>query len=408
MNNKSEIDQLAVELELENEVSSTSRHTPVQARVIAGFEDIVRFVDEHGRRPEHGDGRDIFERIYVVRLDRIRGNPEFRALVANLDKHGLLTGATDDFSEPEEPLDEAELLEALDLDDEDSITTLKHVKPRAEVQVAEDVADRKPCKDFAKFKPLFEVIQTELDIGCRETRRFAKEVGTNTDAKIDKGEFFILQGQIAYVAESGEEERRTKTERPDRRLRVIFDNGTESDMLMRSLQRALYKDEAGRRIIDPVPGPLFGTVAEPDDLESGTIYVLRSKSEHPLIAQHRELIHKIGVTGGEVNIRIGNAEMEPTYLFAAVEVVATYKLYNINRSKLENLLHRFFAPARLDFEIPDRFNRPVKPREWFLVPLQVIDAIVDKIRDGSISDYIYDPKSASLMSTSKGDHGTQK
>jgi hypothetical protein len=397
MSKKSEIDQLADDLEIEAEVASVSRYTPVQARVIAGFEDIVRFVDEHGRKPEHGDGRDIFERLYAVRLDRIRGNPEYRALVADLDKHALLAGATDDNASPEEPLDDEELLEALDLDVEDSITTLKHVKPRAEVQTAEDVADRKPCKDFAKFKPLFETVQAELDSGGRETRRFAKDVGTNAEAKIDKGEFFILQGQIAYIAEAGEEERRTKTERPDRRLRVIFDNGTESDMLMRSLQRALYKDEAGRRIIDPAPGPLFGNKAEPDDLESGTIYVLRSKSEHPLIAQNRELIHKIGVTGGEVDIRIGNAEMEPTYLFAAVEVVATYKLYNINRSKLENLLHRFFAPARLDFEIPDRFNRPVKPREWFLVPLSAIEEAINKIVANTLASYVYDAKRAMLV-----------
>lgn len=380
-----------------DEQPKASKYTPVQARVIAGFEDVVRFVNEHGRKPEHGDGRDIFERLYAVRLDRIRGNPEFRALVADLDKHGLLAGATDDVSEPEELLDDEKLLEALDGDDEDSITTLKHVKPRSEVQAAEDVADRKPCKDFARFKPLFETIQAELDSGRRETRRFAKDVGTNVEAKIDKGEFFILQGQIVYIAEMGEEERRTKADRPDRRLRVIFDNGTESDMLMRSLQRALYKDDVGRRIIDPAPGPLFGNKAEPDDLESGTIYVLRSKSEHPLIAQNRELIHKIGVTGGEVDIRIGNAEMEPTYLFAAVEVIATYKLYNINRSKLENLLHRFFAPARLDFEIPDRFNRPVKPREWFLVPLTAIQEAIQRISDNTLTSYGYDPKLAKLV-----------
>jgi hypothetical protein len=170
-------------------------------------------------------------------------------------------------------------------------------------------------------------------------------------------------------------------------------------MLMRSLQRALYKDEAGRRIIDPTPGPLFGNKAEPDDLESGTIYVLRSKSEHPLIAQNRQLIHKIGVTGGEVDIRIGNAEMEPTYLFAAVEVVATYKLYNINRSKLENLLHRFFAPARLDFEIPDRFNHPVKPREWFLVPLSAVQDAIERISEGTLTNFEYDRDQARLIAS---------
>ena len=130
--------------------------------------------------------------------------------------------------------------------------------------------------------------------------------------------------------------------------------------------------------------------------ESGTIYVLRSLSEYPYIVQHRDLIHKIGVTGGDVKTRISNARADPTFLFAEVEVVATYKLFNINRSKLEGLLHRVFSTARLDLEIKDRFDRPVRPREWFLVPLHVIDEVVAKIRDETITAYAYDPKTASL------------
>lgn len=208
---------------------------------------------------------------------------------------------------------------------------------------------------------VFAEVQDDLDTGRRETRPFGK------DASIEKGEFFILSGQMAYVAEVGEEERRTKDDRPDRRLRVIYDNATESDILMRSLQRALYKDEAGRRIIDPNPGPLFGSAATAADNESGAIYVLRSKSDLPL-AQNRNLIHKIGVTCGEVERRIAGAKDDPTYLFAEVEVVATYKLFNINRAKLENLLHRFFAAARLDAEIPDRWDRTVKPQSGSSCP----------------------------------------
>jgi Meiotically up-regulated gene 113 len=109
------------------------------------------------------------------------------------------------------------------------------------------------------------------------------------------------------------------------------------------------------------------------------------------------LIYKIGVTGGDVRIRIADAANQATYLLAAVEIVTTYKLYNINRTKLEHLLHRLFGPARLDLEILDRFGRPVKPREWFLVPLQVIDEAVCHIRDGSIAGMIYDPKTARLV-----------
>src|SRR3546814_274709 len=125
-------------------------------------------------------------------------------------------------------------------------------------------------------------------------------------------------------------------------------------------------DLAGRRLTEPSAGPLFGSTWEEDDIASGTIYVLRSLSDHPFVSEHRQLIHKIGVTGGKVETRIANAEKDATYLLAAVEVVATYKLADINRTKLENLFHRIFAPAQLDLTIQDRFGHPVRPREWFL------------------------------------------
>ncbi|MEQ1672617.1 MAG: GIY-YIG nuclease family protein [Hyphomicrobium sp.] len=389
MKKKLTLDELDDELPDDAPDNSSGGRSPVDARVIAGFEDIVRFVDEHGRRPAHGVGNDIFERLYAVRLDRIRANPAFRALVANLDVHGLLAGATDDI---EQRLDDDTLLAELEDDTEnaDDITQLKHVKARDDITVAEDVASRIPCRDFQIFKPLFAKVQNELDTGARETRPF------KDDASIAKGDFFIVSGQMAFVAEMGKEERRTKTERTDSRLRVIYDNGMESDILMRSLQRALNKDKTGRRITDISAGPLFGNVAAKDDIESGTIYVLRSLSEDPQIAPHRALIHKIGVTGGDVDIRISNAALDATYLLADVEVIATYKLFNINRTRLENLLHRIFSSARLDVEIKDRFGNPVRPREWFLVPLHVIEEVVNRISDQSIFEYAYDPKQAAL------------
>lgn len=208
------------------------------------------------------------------------------------------------------------------------------------------------------------------------------------DASIEANTFFIVSGQLVYVAEVGES---------DARLRVIYANGTESNLLRRSLQRALYKDEAGRRLTEPSPGPLFSDAWEADDIKSGTIYVLRSLSDHPFVAEHRELIHKIGVTGGAIETRIANAKHDATYLLADVEVIASYKLAEINRTKLEALFHRIFAAAQLDLTIHDRFGHPVRPREWFLVPLHIIDEVVQCIRDGSITDLIYDPKTARLV-----------
>jgi hypothetical protein len=162
------------------------------------------------------------------------------------------------------------------------------------------------------------------------------------------------------------------------------------------MQKALLKDDTARRIIPINAGPLFADEASDDDLNSGTIYVLRSLSEQPEIKQYASLLHKIGVTGGDVQKRIVNAKLDPTFLLSDVEVVATYELYHIDRVKLENLVHRFFEEARLDIQLNDRFGHPINPREWFLVPLFVIDEVVSKIKDGSLHRYRYDIGSACL------------
>lgn len=383
-------DALLAELGVEVDAKKVSSRTPREERIIAGFEEIQRFSEENGRAPQHGEDRDIFERLYAVRLDRIRELSECRALVEPLDHQGLLTAAAKvDFDDVEE-LDDDALLAELGIEAEvPPITNLKHVRSAAEKKAAEEVANRQRCEDFSKFKPLFDRVQKELDTGLRETRPFEMK------AEIEKGRFFIVGGQKAYVAEKGETTI-TDQGRTDARLRVIFDNGTESNMLMRSLQRALNKDDAGRRITDPTAGPLFSDQTIDGDEASGTIYVLRSKSDHPLVAENRELVHKIGVTNLSVEKRIAGAQLQPTFLMANVEVVATYELYNINRTKLENLIHRIFEPGRLEIEIKDRFGRPVVPREWFLVPLFVIKEAVERIKDGTIANYRYDPESASL------------
>lgn len=192
-------------------------------------------------------------------------------------------------------------------------------------------------------------------------------------------------------------------------MRVIFANGTESNLLLRSLQRAFYDDPAARRLVSPKSGQLsFGGELEADDVESGTIYVLRSQSDHPYVSQHRELIHKIGVTGGKVDARIADAEHDATYLVSKVEVIATYKLAGINRARMENLFHRLFASARLNITIKDRFGNPVQPQEWFLVPVFVIDEAVERIKDGTITNYVYDPKGARLVKVPSQKHANDQ
>lgn len=385
-------DDLLEALGVEAAPNKAATHTAKQERLIAGFEDILRFVETHGRAPQHGEDRDIFERLYAVRLDRLRGMPEARDLLAPMDTAGLLDGQVAATVDPDE-LDEDALLAELGVDapaGEDDITRLRHVASFAERKAAEEIANRTRCEDFEEFQPLFESVENDLKEGRRKTLRFGR------DASVLQGNFFILGGQMAYVAEVGEPIRAPNGE-ADARMRVIYSNGTESNLLQRSLQRALYKDETGRRITDADNGPLFGDTLEPDDIESGTIYVLQSRSDHPFVTQHRELIHKIGVTGGKVETRIAAAKDDATYLLADVDIVATYKLAHVSRTKLENLFHKIFAPAQLDLTIEDRFGKPVKPREWFLVPLQVIDEAVSRIRDGSITEYVYDIRTAQLM-----------
>jgi hypothetical protein len=399
-------EELMAELGIEPGAPDATAHTPREERLLAGFEDISKFVDLHQRLPNNIEGNDIFERLYAVRLDAIRKQADVVELLKPVDRHHLLE-ETDE--QPLEPMDDDALMAALEIED---TPTSNAARPYKEIHSAEQIATRKRCKDFAAFKPLFEKTVAELKNGSRATRRYEGETS------IEKGNFFLVGGQMAFVAEVGEEIKAPNGE-SDARLRVIYSNGKESDLLRRSLQRALYKDAAGRRVIS-VPkndGPLFaeypkeeekgakkvsgnsaqfGSEMDEGDIESGTIYVLRSLSKEAFIAQHRNLIHKIGVTGGDVEKRIAQAETDPTYLLAPVEIVAEYRLANVNRVKLENLLHRFFQPAQIDLTIHDRFGNEVHPREWFLVPLAAIDEAVTRLQDGSLVNYVYDAKKAGL------------
>lgn len=385
-----DLDDLAAELAVFAPPEKNTGRSPQEERVIAGFEEIQRFVMQHGRMPQHGEGCDIFERLYAVRLNRLRSSAKFRDVLAPIDSQGLLT-AESVAAEMDTDISVDELAaELAGVSVEQDITVLRHVRSTVERRAAQLIADRKTCEDFERFKQQFEQVRGDLKAGVRITRPFGK------NTSIEVGHWFVLDGQIAYVAEAGEEFDSPQGKK-DARLRVVFSNGTESNLLRLSLARALYKDDAARRITDPDMGPLFSDVLEKGDLESGTIYVLRSLSEHPYIAQNREVIHKVGVTGGKVETRIANAEHEATYLLAKVEVVATYKLAGINRNRMEKLFHKLFAPAKLAITINDRFGHPVQPEEWFLLPLFVIDEAVARIKDGSISDYIYDPVSAALV-----------
>jgi hypothetical protein len=383
--------ELLAELGVDLDPEPSGQRSAKEERIIAGFEEIERFVDEQGRLPQHGEDRDIFERLYAVRLERLRESEECRAILIPLDSRGLLAAEADTSLTLEADLDDETLLNFLGIDTapENDVTQLTHVRSRSEIKAAEEIAQRTPCQDFDQFKPIFDKVQQQLQSGERQTSKYQDY------AAVKQGELFILDGQKVMVVEMGDPFV-SDYGKSDCRLRLVYDNATESDLLLRSLQRALNKDKSSRRITNPDFGPLFSDTEAEDDLPTGYIYVLRSKSDHPFIAENRSFIHKIGVTGGDVKRRIANAKKDPTYLLAEVEKVAEFKLLNIKRKKLEALLQKIFSSVRLELELPDRFGRPVKPREWFLVPLEAIEEVIEKIQEGTIDQFRYDPKTAKL------------
>ncbi|WP_230975314.1 GIY-YIG nuclease family protein [Burkholderia multivorans] len=394
-------DDLLEQLGIEVEVEVVGGRTAQEERIIAGFEEIQHFVEQHGHPPRHGEHLDVFERLYAVRLDRLRRLPEALPLLAGLDRQGLLAQPSGEVHVDPDTLGDDDLLAELGIDTngapaEDDITVLRHVKSRAEKAAAEDIANRTPCENFDQFKPMFDEAKEGLKNGTWESLPFAQDSEIKLE-NIQQGNFFVINGQIAYIAEKGNEIKTSVADRQDARLRVIYDNATENDLLMRSFQKALYRDDAPRRLRKIEVGPLFSGEWEDNDVQSGTIYVLRSLSDEPLIAQHRQIIHKIGVTGGKVESRIADAENDPTYLCAPVEVVATYKLAGVNRAKVEGLLHKIFANAQFDMALPPRYGKPVRPQEWFLVPLAVINEAVQRILDGTILDVVYDRETGKLI-----------
>lgn len=354
-----------------------------QQRILDTFLEVNKFIDHHKRTPGATDRPSVSERALRMKLNGLLSDPVVHDMLLPHDRHDLLPTAT--VKQPQ-TLDEIfgdDLLKT----PQDDIFDLVHVKPVAARPDA--IAERQVCTDFAKFEPLFGQCVREMAEGKRKAIPFANE------QEISAGEFFILNGVLVYVAEVGETHIRNG--KKNARLRLVFDNGTEGNNLLRSLATELYKDSSGRRITTTDMGPLFSDTPVAGDAQTGMIYVVRSLSDDPDIRKLDGVLHKIGFTSGKMEIRIQNAKDDPTFLMAPVHPVATYTLYNIDRVRLEHLLHDFFAAARLDIEITDRFGKKVKPREWFLLPSTIIGEAVARLKDGSIVNYRYDRDRGALV-----------
>ena len=350
------------------------------------FEELKTFIELNDREPDI-EATNIHEAKLAARLSKLRSTPEALDALEPFDTEGLL--GTKSSGEKKTELTIDDVLSSDLLADDDDIFNLKHVTVGTKSQTASaDMATRKKCMDFDSFKPLFVRIQKELDDGTLET------TGIKGIAEIQKGQAFILAGLIAYGAEMGEKHERRKGHH-NARMRVVYSNGMESNLLLRSFGAALYKDKSARAIVPKDSGPLF--VEEDSPLyKTGIVYVLRSKSEEPSIAKHREYLHKIGVTTSDVKKRVANAAKDATYLLADVEVVAEFTLYNMNLQATEKLLHAFFREAQADIQLPDRFGNMVKPKEWFFLPLSVIKEVVNILQNDDIRKYKYNSSDISI------------
>lgn len=391
-------DELLSELGIDLGPVKSVTYTAKEERLISGFEEITRFYEEYKKVPSNTAEADIFERIYAVRLAQLKQSDEAKNLLADFDHYQLLSDSQDEKNDLSS-LEDDDLLSELGikLEDEENIFVLQNVRTQKERDANELTAIRKVCSDFEVFKTLFDQVNLDIESGLRITKPFGKDVS------IELNDWFIVDGLIAYVAEVGEYFKAPNGEN-DARLRVIYSNGTESNLLMRSLKKALNSDKVSRRILVANNlGPLFSSSELKDEaneieIKSGTIYVLRSLSDNSFIKDHKEVIHKIGVTTGKVNKRITDANNDPTYLLADVELVASYGLpENIIPHKLEKLIHEVLQSAQLDIKIEDRFGKPVKPKEWFLVSIDVINQVVDHIRKGTVESVYYDVDQAQLI-----------
>lgn len=387
-----ELDKLiaADDLGLTKPKPKRTPQTSEEERLLEGFQELVRFVETTGAAPvELGDG--LNERLLFTRLNAIRQSPAQRERLLPFDEYGLLKGdlpvPVKEAPQPatlDDILDDA-FLDSLEAEAPD-IFTIKHIPLAKDIEAPDYVAQRKPCKDFHVFEEQFQSCQQELKAGKRRLLPFAKE------QHIEVGMFYILRGILLLVTEVGE--RVEKNGKWNARLRCIFENGTESDMLLRSLARELYKD--GRRVTELDENALNAMLVTDDDKAAGFIYVLRSLSEHPDIKAVPNL-YKIGLARRSIETRIQNAANEPTYLMAPVALVSTFQCYNVNLPKLENLLHRFFDHATAKVQVTDAQGNYHTPQEWFSVPIETIETAMRLLISGEIVNYRYDSATGQVL-----------
>ena len=380
-------------------LDSTAKASNVKTadqRLIDSFEEINVFVDKNGREPNTSS---MSEYGLLARLKNIRENEQQKNSLKPYDRHNLLgeveipKASIDDIFND----DEFGLLET---DSDLSIFKYEHISKEDERERADFVAQRKSLKEdeFKPYEAMFQKVHQEIKEGKRKVLPFK-----NTEKNLHVGNFYLIDGVMLFLKEAKLEKTFWETsggrERIEGRTFTVFENGTYSNMLYRSLGKQIQKN--GKLITNTHEGinnELYvnaGMLME-EDIKTGWIYVLKSKSHHPAISGIKNLF-KIGFSSTTLDERIKNAKNEATYLYADVIKVSSYAGYNRNADKLEQLLHRFFAEACLNIDIEIIQGKRITPREWFVVPFEEIERAIELILNEQIVNYKYDREIAKII-----------
>ena len=373
------------DLDLLNNITPPKpKESPKEDQAITAFKKLVEFFETHQREPNKNN---VTERALAINLEAYRTRPELRAKVQECDTVGLLQAKS------EKPREVTTLDDIFNDDDVDllggvdaSIFSLNNVKPSKEKDQPDEIGSSKPCDDFYRYEKFFQDLQKILHSKSVMLERFSRK----SDASV--GQVFILRGLLCYV-DSVVSEDINNANQLNPRLRVIFANGTETDLLKLSLARALYKDPHSRRVnFDP---NLFSdkTVSiSQKDRPTGFIYILGTESTALALASLKATgkLVKIGYSTQEVHERIKNAENERTYLEAPVRVLAKIDCYNLNPQKFENLIHAFLYQQRINITLTSRDGTQYHPEEWFAVDMETAVLICELIIDGTIVQYRMD------------------
>lgn len=358
-------------------------------RLIDSFEEVNSFFEKNNREPSTGN---MSEYNLLARLKSFRENEDKKKVLKPFDRFDLLGYVELEIKTLDQVLEDDEL-GLLDSDADNSIFEFNHTPRNDKRADADFVAQRQSIseKAFKKYETMFYQVHEELKTGKRKLLKFE-----NFEKNLQIGNFYLLDGMLLFL-ESADLQHNFKELRSGDRLRIdgrtvtIFENGTKSNMLFRSLGKSIQKN--GKLITLPVNTYQtdlqagFNFVAE-EDIQSGWIYVLKSKSTNPKLS-NVENLYKIGFSKLNVVDRIKNASDEATYLYSDVEIVATYRCYNINTQNFENLIHRFFAKCCLNIDVYDKIGTRYMPREWFIVPVNIIEEVVHLIISGEIIKYKY-------------------